>query len=75
MGLRISYPPRRNHSFGVCALGRFGTTIRLSLSWAPLFPLQGRRPGFSLALAGGPGPIGATRSGFRADVNFVLTAF
>jgi hypothetical protein len=38
VGLRISYPVRRNHSFGVCALGRFGTTIRLSLSRAPLVP-------------------------------------
>jgi hypothetical protein len=53
VGLRISYPPRRNHSFGVCVLARLGATIRSSLGRAPPeIPLPRVRPAFILPAAG-----------------------
>ena len=59
MGLRIFYPLRRNHSFGVCTLACLGTTIRSSLGRAPSeIPLPRARTGFSLACCGILGRLG-----------------
>jgi len=53
VGLRVFYPLRRNHSFGVCALGCLGTTIRSSLGRAPSeIPLPRERPAFLLPAEG-----------------------
>src|SRR3954454_15476730 len=51
-GLCISYPLRRNHSFGVCTLARLGTTIRSSLGLAPSEIPSQERPAFLLPAVG-----------------------
>jgi len=53
VGLRIFYPLRRNHSFGVCTLACLGTTIRSSLGRAPSeIPLPREQPAFLLPAVG-----------------------
>jgi hypothetical protein len=69
VGLRIFYPPRRNHSFGVCALARLGTTIGSSLGRAPSeIPLP-RAAGFSVGCGGVLlGRLGQPDVGFRPQL-------